>query len=113
VKITDKDIDMDTRGKDTWRFSKAGSKLVVLSSPFETDLLFKSSMDIEKIIQNIQNILDCDIILIEGVKDPNIKKIRLGRNTKKRENTIISYTNNLDEVLDKIKVGIFQKKRDR
>ena len=30
VKITDKNISSDTKGKDTWKFSKAGSKIVVL-----------------------------------------------------------------------------------
>ena len=111
VKITDKNIDIDSKGKDTWRFSKAGSKLVVLSSPTETDFLLKSKMNIEKTIQYIQNLLDCDIILIEGAKDPSIQKIRLGKNIKERENTIISYTNNLDEVIEKIKSEIIQKKQ--
>lgn len=106
VKITDKNIGLDTKGKDTWRFSKAGSKLVVLSTPSETDFLCKSKMNIEKTIQHIKNLLDCDIILIEGAKDPKIQKIRLGRNIKKRENTIISYTNNFNEVIEKIKSEI-------
>jgi len=103
VKITNKHIGTDTKGKDTWMYSNAGSKLVVLSSPIETDFLFKSKMNIEKTIQHIQNFLDFDIILIEGAKDPCIQKIRLGENTKERENTIISYTDNLDEVIEKIK----------
>ena len=111
VKITDKNIGSDTKGKDTWKFSKAGSKIVVLSSPSETDFLCKSKMNIEKTIQHIQNILDCDVILIEGAKDPRIQKIRLGRNIKERENTIISYTNNLNEVIEKIKGEIIKKKR--
>jgi molybdopterin-guanine dinucleotide biosynthesis protein B len=29
VKITDKNIGIDTEGKDTWKYSKAGSELVV------------------------------------------------------------------------------------
>jgi len=42
VKITNKKISLDSNGKDTWRHSQAGSKLVILSSPIETDFLFKN-----------------------------------------------------------------------
>ena len=36
VKISDKKINIDTKSKDTWKYAKAGSKLVVLSSKAET-----------------------------------------------------------------------------
>ena len=63
-------------------------------------------MNIEKTIKHIKNFFDCDFIFIEGAKDPSIKKIRLGKNTKERENTIITYNNNLDEVIEIIKSEI-------
>ena len=46
VKITDKNIGIDTEGKDTWKHNQAGSKIVVLSSPIETGFIIKQNMDI-------------------------------------------------------------------
>jgi len=113
VKITDKNINMDTKGKDTWKHSKAGSKLVVFSSPNETDFLLKSDMNIDKILLHINDLKDCDVVLIEGSKDPSIPKIRLGDNAYERENTIISYHDNLEIIIEKIKVGIKMRKDNK
>jgi molybdopterin-guanine dinucleotide biosynthesis protein MobB len=113
VKNTDKNIGMDVKGKDTWKHSQAGSKLVVLSSPTETDFVVKSEMNIEKILLHINNFQDCDVVLIEGAKDPSIPKIRLGDNTDERENTILSYNDNLDEIIEKIKGEIAKKKDNK
>lgn len=113
VKITDKNIGIDVKGKDTWKHSEAGSKLVVLSSPTETDFLLKSEMNIKKILLHIDDLRDCDVVLIEGAKNPNIPKIRLGDNTDERENTILSYDDNLDEIIEKIKGGMAKKKDNK
>ena len=103
VKITDKNIGIDTEGKDTWKYNRAGSKIVVLSSPFETGFIIKQNKNIEAIIQHIDEIEECDVVLIEGANDPNTPKIRLGKNIQKRENTIISYDGKLDAIIELIK----------
>jgi len=112
VKITDKNIGIDKEGKDTWKHNQAGSILVVLSSPVETGFIIKQNKNIEAILQHIGELTDCDVVLIEGANDPSIPKIRLGRNIKERENTIISYDGKLDTIIELIKGKIEKKKGD-
>ena len=102
VKITDKEIEIDEEGKDTWRHSQAGSDLIVLSSPIETDFILKEERDINEIIQNINNIGDYDIILVEGAKNNDIPKIRIGE-IPERENTILTYKDDFEELIKLIK----------
>ena len=102
VKITDKKIGLDKENKDTWRHSEAGAKLVVLSSPIETDFILKENRNIKEMIQKINRLGEYDIILIEGAKSPEIPKIRIGEITE-RENTILTYQDNFEEIITKIK----------
>jgi molybdopterin-guanine dinucleotide biosynthesis protein B len=102
VKITDKEIEIDEEGKDTWRHSQAGSDLIVLSSPIETDFILKEKRDINEIIQNINDIGKYDIILVEGAKSKEIPKIRIGE-IQERENTILTYKDDFEEVIKLIK----------
>ena len=106
IKNTNKKISIDTKEKDTWKHSQAGSKLVVLSTPIETSFILKNKKNNNDIINIIQKFQDFDIILIEGANDPDIQKIRLNKNIKKRKNTILTYTNDFDElykiILEKI-----------
>ena len=110
VKITDKNIELDTKGKDTWKHSEAGSNLVVLSSANETDYLVKKKQTINDIIENISNIGHFDIILVEGANDKETPKIRLG-NIKKRNNTVFTYDGDFEKLLEfvknQIKYGVF------
>ena len=108
VKITDKKISFDTKGKDTWKHSKAGSKLVVLSSPVETDFLFKQNKSMGEILDYI-NMLDAyDIVIVEGAHDKKIPKIRLG-NIKERENTMFTYKRDFNELMNIIKNKILRR----
>jgi molybdopterin-guanine dinucleotide biosynthesis protein B len=102
VKITDKSIGIDTEEKDTWRYAKAGSELVVFSSPIETDFIHKRSTTISEIINNIEKIDEFNVVLVEGSHDKNIPKIRLG-NIKERENTIFTYDGDLNRLFEMIK----------
>jgi len=110
VKITYKNIKLDTKGKDTWKHSEAGSNLVVLSSANETDYLVKKKQTINDITRNILNIGNFDIILIEGANDKETPKIRLG-NIKKRNNTVFTYDGDFEKLLEfvknQIKYGAF------
>jgi len=66
--IHEEGITIDTAGKDTWRFAKAGAKVILSASPDELALIKRSKMYYE----NLENILEClkgedlDFIFIEG-----------------------------------------------
>ncbi len=107
IKISDKKIDIDTEGKDSFEHAQAGSKLVVISSREETDFLIKEKKEIKTIIHQICNIGKYDLILIEGAKDKFISKIRLG-DIKQRENTILTYSGNFKELIELIKKEILR-----
>ena len=102
VKITDKNIELDVNGKDTWKHADAGSNLVVLSSASETDYLVKQRQVIDDIVENISNIGRFDIILIEGANDKNTPKVKLG-NIGPRDNTIYTYNEDFEKLLEFVK----------
>jgi len=109
VKITNKNIGIDTIGKDTWKHGQAGSKLVVLSSPVETSLLFKEKKDLDTILKYIHGLGSYDVILIEGANDKDTPKIRLG-DIPERENTIFTYNGDYNSLYEIIKNEIFRRK---
>ena len=111
VKITDKKIEIDTKGKDTWRHAQAGSKLVGLSSQKETDLIIKKSLNISEMLRIINQIDKYDLIIVEGANDKYIPKIRLG-NIDKRENTIFTYSGDFEGVIEFLKKEIIGGKYD-
>ena len=102
IKQTKKAISIDTKRKDTWRHHGAGAELVVFSSICETDFLLNKSMSTSEILQRISEFGCYDIILVEGADDPCMPKIQIGAG-KKRENTIASYKDNINEILIVIK----------
>lgn len=102
IKITDKNIGIDTEEKDTWKYGKAGSKLVVFSSPVETDFLHMKSIETSKILNYIEDQGEHDIVIVEGARDRNIPKIRLG-DIIERENTLLTYDGDFDKLFEKIK----------
>ena len=110
VKITDKKIKLDSKEKDTWKLSEAGSNLVVLSSAIETDYLVKKKQTINDIIKIMLNIGHFDIILVEGANDKETPKIRLGK-IKQRVNTVFTYDGDFEKLLEfvknQIKYGVF------
>lgn len=105
IKKTDKKIGIDTEGKDTWKHTRAGAELVVFASPVETDIIVKKNIPVKGIIQYISEFGIYDVILIEGATDPKISKIRLG-DIKERENTILEYQDNFEEIIKLIKKEI-------
>ena len=110
VKISDKKIDIDSKGKDSWNHAKAGSKLVVLRSKNETDFLLKKREDTNKVVEQICSIGDYDLILIEGANDIFIPKIRVG-DIKIRENTILNYSGNFEKLIKLIKNEIYRRNK--
>ena len=110
IKNTDKNVKIDTEGKDTWKHQHAGAKLVALSSPYETDLMINKRLDVNKIVDIIFAFEPVDIVLVEGARNPNIPKIKIG-NGEKRDNTIMQYQDNFKDVMKIIKKEIDKKKK--
>ena len=105
IKVTDKEISVDTPGKDTWKHYNAGSKITVFSSKIETSFMVREQMKIDKIIDNLEKLGHFDIILIEGANDQNTPKIKIG-NAEERENTIFTHTGDFEKLHEMIKTKL-------
>jgi molybdopterin-guanine dinucleotide biosynthesis protein B len=101
IKQSGHPVSMDSEGKDTFRFSKAGANPVVLSSLIETTIKFKNPLETDEIIALITTINNPDIIIIESARDTKIRKIRIG-DIELRDNTIWTYNGNFEELVNKI-----------
>jgi molybdopterin-guanine dinucleotide biosynthesis protein B len=110
IKRTQKEISLDTEDKDTWHHHKAGAQLIVFSSASETDFLVHNSMNTSEILQQITDFDSYDIVLIEGVDDPHVKKIQVGVGVK-RANTLCRYEHNIEKVMHIIEAEIKEKTR--
>ncbi len=79
IKHTSEDIELDTEGKDTWRFSQIGSDVVAISSGNELALMKKLERDFNP--QELSRFIawDYDIILTEGFKKSDTVKIEVHR----------------------------------
>ena len=102
IKITDKNIKMDSKEKDTYIYNDAGSKIVVFSSQIETDFLHFKKLKTSEIVNYLKNFGKYDIIIIEGANEKDIPKIRLGDITE-RENTILTYEGDFRNLIKLIK----------
>jgi len=110
VKKTNQRISIDSAGKDTHRYAQAGAKLVVFSTQIETAFMVKAKNSEEEIITNIQHLGNFDFIFVEGANEKHIPKIRLG-NIAERENTLLTYDGNFENLLDLIKNRKLNKER--
>ena len=79
VKHSHGDMEIDHSGKDSWRFSQAGSDAVCVSSPDK--LAFIKKLDRELNVEEILSIIgsEFDLILVEGFKKSRIPKIEVHR----------------------------------
>ena len=77
VKHAHQTIDLDAPGKDTWRYSQAGSDVVAISSPLQVTIFNK--LDHEPALDETIRLLGdgYDIILAEGFKDTRAPKIEV------------------------------------
>jgi molybdopterin-guanine dinucleotide biosynthesis protein B len=86
---------IDKEGTNTWRFSKAGSKITVAISPDEIAIIEKTKASLEnldKVIKHLENEL-FDIIFIEGFhgyisKRPDIAKIITAKTNEDLDKTL-------------------------
>ena len=102
IKNSDKEINIDIPGKDTFRHAQAGATLTALSSKNETDFIVKKNIVIKDIISFISQIDSYNFIFVEGAYDKSISKIRIG-NIIKRDNTIIDYDGDFEKLYNLIK----------
>lgn len=79
VKHSSKEIDIDKPGKDSWRFTQAGSETVVTVSPDRLSLTrsLEHEPKIEEILRTIGS--DFDLVLIEGFRKGKALKIEVHR----------------------------------
>jgi molybdopterin-guanine dinucleotide biosynthesis protein MobB len=109
VKISGHAVSLDSKSKDTDRFSKAGADPVVLASQTTTAYLVQKSSDEVEIISNLKRMAQLDCIFIEGSRDKNIPKIRLGERVE-RANTLFTYDGNFEKILTFI-TQLFKKEK--
>lgn len=79
VKHTHQDLELDTKGKDSWRYAQAGSDAVFLSTPKNMVLIEHVEQDAS--IKDIARLVsaDCDILFVEGFHDAHVPKIEVHR----------------------------------
>ncbi|MBU0728256.1 MAG: molybdopterin-guanine dinucleotide biosynthesis protein B [Proteobacteria bacterium] len=72
-------FEMDKPGKDTWRLKQAGARTVALSSPAAIGVISDTGRDLapEEIAETYFK--DVDIVLTEGYKQGNARKIEVFR----------------------------------
>jgi molybdopterin-guanine dinucleotide biosynthesis adapter protein len=77
IKHAHQTVDLDAPGKDTWRFSKAGSDAVAVSSPSRITIF--NNLDHEPALEETVMLLgtNYDIILAEGFKTSRAPKIEV------------------------------------
>lgn len=70
------DFDIDKEGKDSWRFTKAGADVTLISSKTKAVIMENRYVDPEELVSRIT---DVDIIIVEGWKSGPWKKIAMRR----------------------------------
>lgn len=75
------DFAIDTPGSNTDRHSKAGAEPVTARGYYETDILYKEKLELEKILYNYEQ----DYVVIEGIDDGNFPKIITAKATEEIE----------------------------
>jgi molybdopterin-guanine dinucleotide biosynthesis protein MobB len=86
---------MDKEGTNTWRYARAGSKVIVAISPEEIDIIKKTEMalkDLDEIITLLER-EKLDIVFIEGfhsliAKRQDVPKIITAKNQSGLEQTL-------------------------
>jgi len=85
VKHTHEKIELDTQGKDSWRYAQAGSDAVFLSTL--TNLALIKAVEQDALTKEIAHLIsaDCDIMLIEGLHEAHVPKIEVHRKESGKE----------------------------
>ncbi|MCR4292239.1 MAG: molybdopterin-guanine dinucleotide biosynthesis protein B [Candidatus Kuenenia sp.] len=79
IKHTHHNVDMDTKGKDSWKHSQAGADAVIIVSENKMGL-FRTTQKRVLLKEMVETYLrDFDIIILEGYKTEPIPKIEVFR----------------------------------
>jgi molybdopterin-guanine dinucleotide biosynthesis protein B len=89
VKHTSDAKSIDSEGKDTWRHWRAGSDPVAFMSPVETCVIRHSRTSEEELVQLMLREFGPDVLVIEGNKEGDYPKVRMG-DVPKRRGTVLS-----------------------
>ena len=83
IKHTEHEIDLDSRGKDSWRHKAAGAETVVLAAPHGISLVREvRSCELDALAAYFE---DIDLIITEGFKRGNRPKIEIFRTAAHQE----------------------------
>ena len=79
IKHSGEDFEFDKTGKDSWRFSRAGSDVTAISSSHKLAVIKQIEHDPNP--QELSHFIawDCDIVLTEGFKRNSLPKIEVHR----------------------------------
>ncbi|CAM4380604.1 molybdopterin-guanine dinucleotide biosynthesis protein B [Paenibacillus alkaliterrae] len=66
------DFQMDTPGTDTWKHQAAGAEMTAITSSKRTAILKQHTESLDRLIEQMK---ECDVILIEGFKTAAYPKI--------------------------------------
>ncbi|MFC1981610.1 molybdopterin-guanine dinucleotide biosynthesis protein B [Chloroflexota bacterium] len=79
IKHSGEDFEFDKTGKDSWRFSRAGSNVAAIISTHKLAIIRQIEHDPNP--QELSHFIawDCDIVLTEGFKHNNFPKIEVHR----------------------------------
>ena len=101
-------FDIDKKGKDTYKHRKAGSETVIISSKNRIAIIKELNKETE-LQEIIEMASDKDIILVEGYKKSNLRKIEVYRDglsekiiTPKEK--LIAIASDIDIHMDDVKV---------
>lgn len=76
IKHDSHDFDIDCPGKDSWRFTRAGADISLITSPTKSALVERRALSVSQAISRIR---DVDLILVEGWKFESFPQIGLCR----------------------------------
>lgn len=69
-------FEIDHEGKDSWRFTRAGSDITIIASEEQTAYLERGNLPIDRLLGKIR---DVDLILVEGYKNEPLPQIGIAR----------------------------------
>ncbi len=108
IKHTRCRLDIDKKGKDSWRHRKAGADMVLVASPDEIVLIKdEENSSLDSLVRYFD---DMDIVIVEGYKRENRPKIEVFRSSVHREPICLNSDNLIAFVTDlnvDLKVPVF------
>ena len=67
--VSEQNLALDTKGKDTWRYAKAGASIILGVAAREIVTIEKVTTEKFSIKEILERIGDCDIVMLEGFKE--------------------------------------------